>query len=60
MALSLVYLVFLRLFQLLFLRRRDRDELAIEVVVLRHQVAVLCRQVTGPDCGPRIGPSWLA
>ena len=45
MALSFTYLAFVRILQLLRLLRRDRKELAIEVVMLRHEVAVLRRQV---------------
>jgi hypothetical protein len=39
---------FVRLLQLLRLRRRERDELAIEVVLLRHELAVLRRQMGRP------------
>jgi len=45
MALSFVYLAFVRILQLVRLGRRDSDELAVEVVMLRRQVAVLPRQV---------------
>src|ERR1700688_2413783 len=48
MALSFLYLAFVRIVQLLRLLRRDSDELAIEVVALRHEVAVLRRQVARP------------
>ena len=48
MALSFVYLVFLRTMQILRLQRSDHSNLAIEVVVLRHEVAVLRRQVVRP------------
>jgi hypothetical protein len=43
MALSFLYLAFIRIFQLLCLNRRDGSDLAIEVVMLRHEVAVLRR-----------------
>ena len=36
MALSFLYAAFVRILQLLRLRRDDRDELAIEVIMLRH------------------------
>jgi hypothetical protein len=40
-ALSFLYLAFVRVLRLIRLLRRDCDKLAIEVVVLRHEVAVL-------------------
>ncbi len=52
MALSFLYLAFVRVLQLLRLFRRDHQELAIEVVVLRHEVAVLRRQVGRPALRP--------
>src|ERR1019366_6695908 len=52
MALSLLYLAFTRILQLLRLSRRDNSELAIEVVMLRHEVAVLRRQVVRPALLP--------
>lgn len=52
MALSFLYLAFVRILQLLRLFRRDTEELAIEVVVLRHEVAVLHRQVARPALRP--------
>jgi putative transposase len=52
MALSFLYLAFVRLLQLLRLLWRDSDELAIEVVMLRHEVAVLRRQVARPALRP--------
>jgi transposase InsO family protein len=51
-ALSFLYLAFLRTFQVLRLQRADSTELAIEVVVLRHEVAVLRRQVVRPALQP--------
>jgi putative transposase len=53
MALSFLYLAFVRILQLLQLLRRDSNELAIEVVMLRHEVAVLRRQVARPALRPR-------
>src|SRR5271169_7243883 len=52
MALSFVYLAFVRILQLLRLFRRDNEDLAVEVVVLRHEVAVLRRQVDRPALRP--------
>jgi transposase len=46
------YLAFVRILQLLRFSRRDNSELAIEVVVLRHEVAVLRRQVVRPALRP--------
>ena len=40
MALRFLYLFFLRVTQLVRLANRDREVLAVEVVVLRHEVAV--------------------
>ena len=52
MALSFLYLAFVRVLQLLRLFGRDDKELAIEVVMLRHEVAVLRRQVARPALRP--------
>jgi transposase InsO family protein len=52
MALSFLYLAFVRILQLVRLRPRDSDELAVEVVMLRHEVAVLRRQVVRPILQP--------
>ena len=52
MALFFLYLAFVRTLQLLRLARGDGDELAIEVVMLRHEVAVLRRQVARPTLRP--------
>jgi hypothetical protein len=52
MALSFLYVAFVRILQLLQLSRRDSDELAVEVVMLRHEVAVLRRQVGRPALRP--------
>ena len=54
MVLSFLYLAFVRILQLLRLIRRDTEELAIEVVVLRHEVAVLRRQVDRPALRPAV------
>jgi putative transposase len=52
MALSFLYVAFTRILQLVRLSRRDNNELAIEVVMLRHKVAVLRRQVVRPALRP--------
>ena len=52
MALSFLYLAFLRTIQILLLQRSDDSDLAIEVVMLRHEVAVLRRQVARPALRP--------
>ena len=52
MALSFLYIAFVRLLQLLRLSRRREEDLAIEVVMLRHEVAVLRRQVARPALRP--------
>ena len=52
MALSFLYVAFIRLLQLLRLRRTERDELGIEIVMLRHEVTVLRRQVARPLLQP--------
>jgi len=45
MALSFLYIAFIRVPELLRLRGDDTTDLAIEVVILRYEVAVLRRQV---------------
>lgn len=52
MALSFLYVAFVRILQLLRLRREDRDELGIEVIMLRHEVLVLLRQIVRPALEP--------
>jgi putative transposase len=51
-ALSFFYIVFVRLLQLSRLVRSEKEELAIEVVMLRHEVSVLRRQVARPALRP--------
>jgi len=51
-ALSFLYLAFLRTVQVLRLNRSNDSDLAIEVVLLRHEVAVLRRQVARPALQP--------
>ena len=48
MALTFLYLAFVRTLQLLRPSRRGANQLAVEVVMLRHEVAVRCRQVARP------------
>lgn len=52
MALSFLYLLFVRVSQLIRFACRGRDELAIEVVMLRHEVSVLRRQIDRPALRP--------
>ena len=50
-ALSFLYLAFVRILQSVLLSRRG-NKLAVEVVILRHEVAVLRRQVVRPALRP--------
>jgi hypothetical protein len=52
MAPSFLYLGFTGALQSLRLKRREGSDLAIEVVMLRHEVAVLPRQITRPALRP--------
>src|ERR1700692_4385991 len=52
MALSFLFLAFVRILELRRLESRDAADLAIEFIVLRHEVAVLRRQVTRPALRP--------
>ena len=55
MALSSVNLSFVRTRELLRRYRRDDKDLAVEVVMLQHEVAVLRRQVVRPALRPPDG-----
>ena len=52
MALRFLYLFFLRVAQLIRLSGLDREKLAVEVVMHRHEVAVLRRPVNRPALRP--------
>ena len=52
MSLRLLYLIMLRVFGLLVLLGRSQAYKDAEIMVLRHEVAVLRRQVTRPK------PDW--
>ncbi len=52
MALSFLYLAFVRLLQLLRLSWGGQEELAIEIVMLRHEGSVLRRQIARPALRP--------
>jgi putative transposase len=51
-ALSFLSIAFVRTLQLVRLSRNGQEELTIEIVMLRHEVAVLRRQVARPALQP--------
>lgn len=53
MALSFLYLAFVRILEPRRLCPLDNEDLAVNVVMLRHEVAVLRRQVARPALRPR-------
>ena len=55
MSASLVYLLLRQVLQMLSQLARDGGAKDVEILVLRHQVAVLRRQVHRPDLKPPTG-----
>jgi hypothetical protein len=51
-ATSFIHVALIRLFQLLRLRRSEHDEPTVQVVVLRHEAAILRRPVDRPALQP--------
>ena len=52
MALDFLYRAFCHVLQIVRRLRRDRMELAVEVLMLRHEVMVLRRQIARPAIRP--------
>ena len=57
MLLSVVYVAFQWFLQLLSLRFRSSDSIELEIVVLRHELAILRRQVHRPTF--RLADRWF-
>jgi hypothetical protein len=55
MSVSLVYLLLRQVLQILTQLARDGGAKAVELLVLRHEVPVLRRQVHRPNCSPPTG-----
>ena len=58
MLLSVVYVVFLRILQLVFLLFRSAESKDLEIVVLRHELVVLRRYVRRPRFRRATDCSW--
>jgi putative transposase len=57
---SLLYLMLRRLIELVLLRPRSSEFKELEIVVLRHELALLRRQVARPDLRPADRPFLAA
>ena len=55
---SFVYLALGRVLDLITLCCRSAEGKEIEILVLRHELAVRRRRIHGPGCSLRIGPCW--
>ena len=53
MGLSLVYVIVCRLFELVVLLGRGERSKGLEILVLRHELSILRRQVRRPQFTPR-------
>ena len=60
MSASLVYLLLRQVLQMLTQLARDDGAKDVELLVLRHQVAILRRRVTRPDLRSEIGRFGIA
>jgi hypothetical protein len=55
---SYVYLALGRVLDLVMLCCQSAEAKEIEILVLRHELAILRRQHSRPGCSPRIAPCW--